>query len=320
MEAKNIEEYLRILLEVQKERYIQINLLEKLNDERDSLCIRRKIYPPERETVGNDYGTNMGATGVVCGVIIAFIVAIIAIVSLWKSSPLIALFAAVVCGIASGLIGGFLSSLIIGPIVAAASGHSEQKKADSYYEAQYKEYEIMVVNQNKRLEQELVERNYIDGQINLLKRQIKETDNFLEELYNDTGIIDPIYHFNMVATASFYQYFRSKRTYSLGFNPSTGDEGAYNIYEKELRMNTIIGKLDVIIEKLDQISANQRVLFDCLNDANKKMDTINTNILMSASQINSNIEKHSEMEQYNAEIMQEQLDYRNIMDSIFRWK
>ncbi|MBD4493572.1 hypothetical protein GUG78_17250, partial [Xanthomonas citri pv. citri] len=77
-----------------------------------------------------------------------------------------------------------------------------------------------------------------------------------------------------------YQYFKTKQTYSLGFDRSTGDTGAYRIYEYEKRMNIIITKLDTVIEKLDEIKNNQAVLYSTIIDANNKIDRMNKNVLL----------------------------------------
>ena len=52
------------------------------------------------------------------------------------------------------------------------------------------------------------------------------------------NIIYPKYR-GLVPIAAFYEYFNSGRCDTL-----TGHEGAYNIYETEIRMNIIIAKLD----------------------------------------------------------------------------
>lgn len=63
-----------------------------------------------------------------------------------------------------------------------------------------------------------------------------------------------------------YQYLDSGRCYTL-----TGHEGAYNLYESELRMNRILGKLDDIIVRLNEILDNQRILADELKRSNQNI-------------------------------------------------
>lgn len=61
----------------------------------------------------------------------------------------------------------------------------------------------------------------------------------------------------------FCEYLASGRCYSL-----EGHEGAYNIYENELRQNTIINQLDGITSKLDSIKSNQYLLYNSITEAN----------------------------------------------------
>lgn len=64
---------------------------------------------------------------------------------------------------------------------------------------------------------------------------------------------------NVIAWSTMYEYFVTGRVDRL-----SGPAGAYNLYENELRANIIIAKMDVIIEKLDQIKNNQYILYSTL--------------------------------------------------------
>lgn len=73
---------------------------------------------------------------------------------------------------------------------------------------------------------------FLYEQIASLQAQIKKSRDNLSYFYSK-NVIDKIYYNDMIAIASFYQYFKTKQTYSLGFDRSTGDTGAYRIYEYE---------------------------------------------------------------------------------------
>ena len=90
--------------------------------------------------------------------------------------------------------------------------------------------------------------------IRQIDAHLQETQALLARYY-DLNIIFPKYR-SMVAMATIYEYFASGRCSEL-----TGPDGAYNLYEAELRQNLIINKLDVIIRKLDQIQQNQYMLY-----------------------------------------------------------
>ncbi len=64
----------------------------------------------------------------------------------------------------------------------------------------------------------------------------------------------------------FCEYFESGRCTTL-----EGHEGAYNIYENEIRLNLIITKLDDIITRLDRIQSNQYMLANMLGDCTRQI-------------------------------------------------
>lgn len=91
-------------------------------------------------------------------------------------------------------------------------------------------------------------------QVNLLDKPIADTEAILEELYG-LDIIFPKYR-NLPAVCTFYEYFSSGRCSEL-----SGPNGAYNMYESELRQNLIINKLDTIMGSLEGIRENQYILY-----------------------------------------------------------
>lgn len=181
------------------------------------------------------------------------------------------------------------------------------------------EYNKLVEDDKMRLRYEEVQRNFLYEQIASLQAQIKKSRDNLSYFYSK-NVIDKIYYNDMVAIASFYQYFKTKQTYSLGFDRSTGDTGAYRIYEYEKRMNIIITKLDTVIEKLDEIKNNQAVLYSTIIDANNKIDRMNKNVLLASQNMHNDIRNQTELMTYNNERVRKELEYRNTMDSIFTWK
>lgn len=90
--------------------------------------------------------------------------------------------------------------------------------------------------------------------IRQIDAHLQETQALLTRYY-DLNIIFPKYR-NMVAMTTMYEYFASGRCSEL-----TGPDGAYNLYEAELRQNLIINKLDVIIKELGAIQQNQHMLY-----------------------------------------------------------
>lgn len=76
---------------------------------------------------------------------------------------------------------------------------------------------------------------------------------------------------NAVALSSFYEYLLSGRCTSL-----EGADGAYNIYENEIRMNRVISQLDTVIASLEEIKQNQYMMYEELRGINESLDLLNS--------------------------------------------
>ena len=89
----------------------------------------------------------------------------------------------------------------------------------------------------------------------------------LEEFY-EQNIIFPKYR-NIVAITAINEYLMSGRCFEL-----EGPDGAYNLYEMELRQNVIIGQLSSIVSDLEQIRNNQFLLYQELQKANATVESV----------------------------------------------
>lgn len=107
----------------------------------------------------------------------------------------------------------------------------------------------------------------LSTQISRTKKSLDNTRTALNRLYA-LDVIYPKYR-NMAAVTSFYEYFCSGRCTSL-----TGHEGAYNIFEQEVRMGIVIDKLDLILERLDQIESNQYMIARAIKQSNERAEQI----------------------------------------------
>lgn len=108
-------------------------------------------------------------------------------------------------------------------------------------------------------------------ELNDLRVQLVE---LLDKIYAK-GSIHPKYQHNYIASAMFYEYIDTKRCSAL-----EGADGAYNLFENELRMNTIIGKLDVVIDKLDSIDKTMKEISNTLSSMRGLLSSINANTSM----------------------------------------
>ena len=95
-----------------------------------------------------------------------------------------------------------------------------------------------------------------------LKNVYMKTKFLLQGLYS-IGIIGEKYR-KLVPVASFYEYLEYGRCDSL-----TGTYGAYNKFEDELYKKIVIGKLDDIQKKMDEIKNTQIMMYHVMEDSKK---------------------------------------------------
>lgn len=87
-----------------------------------------------------------------------------------------------------------------------------------------------------------------------MSKPLAESRALLDRFYA-SEIIYPKYR-TLPALTSIYEYFMTGRCTEL-----TGPHGAYNLYEDELRKDTVISQLNTVIENLEQIRHNQYMLY-----------------------------------------------------------
>lgn len=110
--------------------------------------------------------------------------------------------------------------------------------------------------------------------VNEQKNTIKELKKIIDarnELYKYNIIYEK--YRNYVALTTIYEYLASARCDSL-----EGINGAYNLYESELRSNEILNQLSKIVTSLDSIKSNQFMLYQELRKTNSILSDLSTSI------------------------------------------
>ena len=145
----------------------------------------------------------------------------------------------------------------------------------SYYNMEYEIYEKnLSKNQDEYTEElKLYKQKLNDYEKNLQSLVFKEdtTLSYLEktlEKWYDKNIIFPKYR-NLIAITMINEYLESGRCSEL-----EGANGAYNLYEMELRQNIVIGQLSNIIGNLEQIRNNQYSLYEELTKSNRLVQDV----------------------------------------------
>ena len=198
-----------------------------------------------------------------------------------------------------GLIGLFVAGFNI-PVIAclvfgvlggicAYSEWDEKKSTDNLnriaeetYQKETKNYpklleeyrkEIMTINENYQNELNAYNINVskhdqrYSETMSMHNSALSTLEKALEQLY-DENVIFPKYR-NFVSITTINEYFLSGRCDKL-----EGPDGAYNLYEMELRQNIIIAQLSNIIDNLEQIRSNQYSLYEELQKSNCTINEI----------------------------------------------
>ncbi len=172
--------------------------------------------------------------------------------------------------------------IYIGDYIYIKKRHSQRYIEDS------KQYCLKVEQDKERVENELLVKKNILDQQNILRSSLNSTQKLLNNLYS-YNIIYPKYR-SMIAVTMFCEYLESGRCKQL-----QGTDGAYNLFEKELRDRIIIAELKTISSQLESIRQTQYMLYEEIKRGN---DTANR-ILKSAEHMESNCE----IEKYNREVI-----------------
>lgn len=280
MDRKQITEYLEKILSLEVKKYEISGIIDGFYDSIYELegIVQKKKFLEEKEYKGSLFWSIIYAAFFgILALIISFVLLHLLQGPTEGSIRFCIVIAIVVFAIA-------LFSIVIDERHAVNNSKMQNKNI--------KETNLKIENNAKRAAEEI---RVIENEISTLEKGEQLIENTLKRLY-DANIIFPKYR-TLVAVSSFYEYFLSGRCDKL-----SGHEGAYNIYENELMGRVIIGKLDDIIDRLDEIRSNQFVLYTELQRSNKRIKELSL-IAQNASHRLEDISKNQNVIAYNSEII-----------------
>lgn len=238
--------YLHRVMGLEKSVYTQTQTINELKNHIDDLGHPQEYSRPQHvgeyfENILQGTWTALTSGTVVVGLLIWFISKL----AFWPSM----------------MLGAFIS---VGVVIVfnLLECNSINKRRDEQYENELAYYNAVVKEDEARVEAELSEKSSLISVVNEMQDRLDETVQILYQYYSK-DIIFPKYR-NLIAICSFYEYFMSGRCNTL-----TGHEGAYNIFENEVRLERICTKLDEVVQRLEDIKANQYVLYDAIQEGNR---------------------------------------------------
>lgn len=251
---KDFKKYLENVIDLEKNAYLQNQVLNDLNYRIKRLGNYSNITKTETSSHAEfiEHVIYPGGLFVVGGAIIFGIKG---------------LFNGFISGAIGGIFKGGLIGLVIANIIALIMFLIEKAKVDKEQGEYDQIYNQKKAADAKRVAEERKIKARLETQRDKLAEQHDDTLSTLRKFYN-AGPIYSKYH-NINAICSFYEYFMSGRCTEL-----QGHEGAYNIYESEVRMDRIICKLDDVLANLEQIRDNQYMLYSAISEGNRKIDNL----------------------------------------------
>lgn len=118
----------------------------------------------------------------------------------------------------------------------------------------------------------------------------------LEHVY-EKNVIHPKYR-DFIAISQIYEYIDTGRCTEL-----EGPNGAYNLYESELRQNTIINRLDVVISQLENLNRTMSYVANAINQSKTLLQNISYSL--------GRIEANTALTAYNTQVIANYTKYAN---------
>ena len=112
---------------------------------------------------------------------------------------------------------------------------------------------------------------FLSEEMKLARKEIKATVKVLNELYSYNVVFEK--YRDLAILPTLYEYIDSGRCFDL-----RGGDGAYNLYESELRANIIFNKLDNLALALEQIKNNQIMLYQELRQINDNLEAVDRSV------------------------------------------
>ena len=309
MTAAEIKEYLGMCIELEKESYTQKRAMNWLYKQMCLLGNHQNFKEPEKpEKTRDDRGVNGGCVGE-------------ALAAAGAASTLFALLIQsdffLICGIGALIIGGVV--FLFGVLVYK----DDYRIAVREYNKAVERHKELVAADARRVDAECVKKAALDSNFEVLQAANEKTTRCLKNLYNK-NVLYPKYR-TYACVCTLYEYFASGRCTQL-----EGHEGAYNILESEMRLNRIITQNDRILENLETIKSNQELLYDSIQESNRKADQIILGCAQMSSQLNgiqaqgtelnariADLQTTSDLNLYVNTCAKRELEYMNRANRIF---
>lgn len=311
MIGDNLLKYIKGVFDTEISLYVQQKNLNDMRTLYSRLATGLTVAKPQKRQNPESISDSMVSTAKVCAIIVAILIALLFIFD--NDEPLLLrLLLLVPFSAAVGLVMGFIAGLAIGIFVGIIRVYLCKKRIEKIYQNDLEQYEKDLSKDRLRLSIEQKKKDVLGQEIAKAERQMEITRQNLKNFYS-YNIVDPAYR-NLAAIGTFYNYLSTKRTFSLSFDQKTGDQGAYNIYESERRLDILITNTEEILDRLDDLAYSQHQLAAGLRDANAQINYMRGELNHFASQTVNSLDQIKQIESvtaYNTDCIKRQTEIMN---------
>ena len=301
--------YMKIVLDMEKNVYVELKSWEELQGHINRLGIMGNFERPQKKNVDGFFDRD--EPKVLAGLEGAIVPSAAIGNFIWGDGSLLRFpfrsFGHFIIAIVILLAPIFICSIIV--LIR------DNTKANKEYNINLDKYNQMIENDKVRVQRELAQKQYLQTQADTLATMWRTSKEKLDKMYS-YDILEEKYR-NIVAVASIYEYLKHERTRSLQRVGS--DEGAYNIFESEVRLNKIITNTDIIIQKLDVVIENQRELANTMRNAQNSINNLVTSTNNMSARIQSGMNRLNasvELSNYQQQQTNNELRYMNFMNTL----
>ncbi len=312
--TEDLKKYLSGVLEMELNLYAQERIISDMEQKYASLAISRSIRKPifEKVRLSSSLSKGFGISAPICGVLAAITAFIVE-----YDGTFFGFIGCIILAIIYAALGAIIGGIVVGIIVGIFIHVFSVKQGDAKHQEDIENYNNSIAKDNSRIKREKLQKAALKRELDVMYNCNYKTKQNLKSIYS-YNILDPDYR-NIYAVSSIYGYIKKGRTFSLEFNGSIGDQGAYNIYEQERRLDIIITNTEEILCRLDEVAQNQYDLVVGLQDANKRINSLCNNMNDHMRKIGDSvdaIERCQAVIAYNSERTANEMAFMNWMNCI----
>lgn len=316
--VKSLHEYLRNVLDIESNLYVLQRLSKELHHKLNSLDV---LKAPEKPSAP-EAPSPEDSKGDLLGVVVVIILGIIDLIITYMMCKYV--IRTSIAKLFMGVLGVVMSLAFMGGGMAGGLEESgKNKKSAQMYEAKKRKYiSDMIKYQNavtatqKENAKRQAERAVLQANIDAAEKQFTTSLLTLDKLYS-ANIIHPKYR-ELTAVSSLYEYIDTGRCSQL-----EGPNGAYNMFESEVRLDHILLKMDDVIRQLDSIRQSQYQLYVAVAEGNRRTASLLESVSQDLKSVSAsgseaakqltNISASEKVIAYNTERTRKELEYYNRM-------